>query len=180
MKIIKTFIDDLFVIKPKLYSDTRGIFFESYSKKILDDKININFIQDNESISYLGVIRGLHFQVPPYAQTKLVRCIFGKILDVALDLRKNSKTYGKHFLVKLSSKNNKQILIPKGFAHGFQVLSDSAIVTYKVDNYYNPESDSGLFWNDKDLSIEWDKTLKPIISKKDSKLNSFRNFNSPF
>ena len=127
-----------------------------------------------------GVIRGLHFQKPPYAQTKLVRCVSGKILDVAVDLRTNSKTYGKSFSIELSSENNKQLLVPKGFAHGFQVLSETAIVNYKVDEFYNPDSDSGLIWNDKDLSINWSIDVKPILSVKDLKLMSFKELKSPF
>ena len=178
MKISKTFIEDLLVIEPQLFKDERGFFYESYNKNNLD--INIVFVQDNESKSYKGVIRGLHFQAPPFDQTKLVRCVSGNILDVAVDLRKNSKTYGKSFCVELSSKNNKQLFIPKGFAHGFQVISDEAIVNYKVDNYYNPKSDSGIIWNDKDLSINWSIDVKPILSVKDLKLMPFKELKSPF
>ena len=180
MKIIKTFIKDLYVIEPQLYKDERGFFFESYNKKELNKLIKLDFIQDNESKSIKGVIRGLHFQIPPHDQSKLVSCKSGIILDLAVDLRKSSKTYGKFFSVELSSKNNKQLLIPKGFAHGFQVLSDQAIVNYKVDKYYNPDSESGIIWNDKDLSIEWNNDVEPILSIKDSKLESLKNFKSPF
>jgi dTDP-4-dehydrorhamnose 3,5-epimerase len=161
-----------------LFKDDRGFFYESYNKNNLD--INIVFVQDNESKSYKGVIRGLHFQAPPFEQTKLVRCVSGNILDVAVDLRTNSKTYGMSFSIELSSDNKKQLLIPKGFAHGFQILSETAIVNYKVDNYYNPKSDSGLIWNDKDLSIDWNLDLKPILSVKDLKLISFKELKSPF
>ena len=178
MKINKTFIEDLLIIEPQLFKDERGFFYESYNKNNLD--INIVFVQDNESKSYKGVIRGLHFQTPPFEQTKLVRCVSGNILDVAVDLRTNSKTYGKSFSIELSSENNRQLFVPKGFAHGFQVLSETAIVSYKVDNYYNPDSDSGLIWNDKDLSIDWNLDLKPILSKKDLKLISFKELKSPF
>ena len=178
MKINKTFIEDLLIIEPQLFKDERGFFYESYNKNNLD--INIVFVQDNESKSYKGVIRGLHFQAPPFEQTKLVRCVSGNILDVAVDLRTNSKTYGKSFSIELSSENNRQLFVPKGFAHGFQVLSETAIVSYKVDNYYNPDSDSGLIWNDKDLSIDWNLDLKPILSKKDLKLISFKELKSPF
>ena len=178
MKINKTFIEDLLIIEPQLFKDERGFFYESYNKNNLD--INIVFVQDNESKSYKGVIRGLHFQAPPFEQTKLVRCVSGNILDVAVDLRTNSKTYGKSFSIELSSENNKQLFIPKGFAHGFQVLSEIAIVNYKVDNYYNPKSDSGLIWNDKDLSIDWNLDLKPNLSVKDLKLISFKDLKSPF
>jgi dTDP-4-dehydrorhamnose 3,5-epimerase len=169
MKISKTFIEDLLVIEPQLFRDDRGFFYESYNKKKLDKKIKIVFVQDNESKSIKGVIRGLHFQVPPFEQTKLVSCISGNILDVAVDLRTNSKTYGKFFSIELSSENNKQLFIPKGFAHGFQVLSETAIVNYKVDEYYNPDSDSGIIWNDKDLSIDWNLGIKPVLSVKDLK-----------
>jgi len=178
MKINKTFIEDLLIIEPQLFKDERGFFYESYNKNNLDK--NIVFVQDNESKSYKGVIRGLHFQVPPFEQTKLVRCVSGNILDVAVDLRSNSKTYGKSFSIELSSVNNKQLFVPKGFAHGFQVLSETAIVNYKVDNFYNPKSDSGIIWNDKDLSIDWNLDLKPILSKKDLKLISFKELKSPF
>ncbi|MDA8589090.1 dTDP-4-dehydrorhamnose 3,5-epimerase [Flavobacteriaceae bacterium] len=178
MKINKTFIEDLLIIEPQLFKDERGFFYESYNKNNLD--INIVFVQDNESKSYKGVIRGLHFQAPPFEQTKLVRCVSGNILDVAVDLRTNSKTYGKSFSIELSSENNRQLFVPQGFAHGFQVLSEIAIVSYKVDNYYNPDSDSGLIWNDKDLSIDWNLDLKPILSKKDLKLISFKELKSPF
>ena len=180
MKINKTFIEDLLIIEPQLFKDDRGFFYESYNKNNLDKVINIVFVQDNESKSNKGVIRGLHFQAPPFEQTKLVRCVSGNILDVAVDIRKNSKTYGKSFSVELSSENNKQLLVPKGFAHGFQVLSETAIVNYKVDGFYNPDSDSGLIWNDKDLSIDWSIDVKPILSVKDLKLMSFRELKSPF
>ena len=180
MKINKTFIENLLIIEPQLFKDDRGFFYESYNKNNLDKFINIVFVQDNESKSDKGVIRGLHFQAPPFEQTKLVRCVSGNILDVAVDLRTNSKTYGKSFSIELSSENNKQLFIPKGFAHGFQVLSETAIVNYKVDNFYNPTSDSGIIWNDKDLSINWNHDLKPILSVKDLTLISFKDLKSPF
>ena len=178
MKINKTFIEDLLIIEPQVFKDERGFFHESYNKNNLD--INIVFVQDNESKSYKGVIRGLHFQAPPFEQTKLVRCVSGNILDVVVDLRINSKTYGKSFSFELSSENNKQLFVPKGFAHGFQVLSESAIVNYKVDNYYNPKSETGIIWNDKNLSIDWNLDLKPILSKKDLTFVSFKDLKSPF
>jgi len=178
MKINKTFIEDLLIIEPQLFKDERGFFYESYNKNNLD--INIVFVQDNESKSYKGVIRGLHFQAPPFDQTKIVRCISGNILDVAVDLRTNSKTYGKSFSIELSSENNKQLFIPKGFAHGFQVLSETAIVNYKVDSFYNPKSESGIIWNDKDLSIDWNLDIKPILSFKDLELISFKKLKSLF
>ena len=180
MKISKTFIEDLLVIEPQLFKDDRGFFYESYNKKKLDKNIKIVFVQDNKSKSIKGVIRGLHFQVPPFEQTKLVSCVSGNILDVAVDLRTNSKTYGKSFSIELSSENNKQLIVPKGFAHGFQVLSNEAIVSYKVDEYYNPDSDSGIIWNDKDLLIKWNHDIEPVLSKKDLNLESFKNLKSPF
>jgi len=180
MKINKTVIEDLLVIEPQLFKDERGCFYESYNKNKLDKIAKIIFVQDNESRSGKGVVRGLHFQKPPFEQTKLVRCVNGKILDVVVDLRVSSKTYGKSYSVELSSKNNKQLLVPKGFAHGFQVLSEAAIVSYKVDNYYNPKADSGIIWNDKDLSIDWNLEIKPILSDKDLKLISFKELKSPF
>ena len=180
MKINKTFIEGLLIIEPQLFKDERGFFYESYNKKKLDKIIKIAFVQDNESKSNKGVVRGLHFQLPPFEQTKLVRCVSGKILDVAVDLRTNSKTYGMSFSVELSSENNKQLFVPKGFAHGFQALSEEAIVNYKVDNFYNPKSDSGIIWNDKDLSIDWNLDLKPNLSVKDLKLISFKELKSPF
>ena len=180
MKISKTFIEDLIIIESPLFKDDRGVFYESYNKKNLDKIINVAFVQDNESKSHKGVIRGLHFQRPPFEQTKLVRCVSGNILDVAVDLRTNSKTYGKYFSIELSSENNKQLFIPKGFAHGFQVLSETAIVNYKVDSFYNPKSESGIIWNDKDLSIDWNLDIKPILSFKDLELISFKKLKSPF
>ena len=180
MKINKTFIEDLLIIEPQLFKDDRGFFYESYNKNNLDKVINVFFVQDNESKSKKGVVRGLHFQLPPFEQTKLVRCVSGKILDVVVDLRTNSKTYGKSFSIELSSENNKQIFIPVGFAHGFQVLSEEAIVNYKVDEYYNPDSDSGIIWNDEDLAIGWNLDLKPNLSLKDLKLISFKELKSPF
>jgi dTDP-4-dehydrorhamnose 3,5-epimerase len=178
MKINKTYIEDLLIVEPQLFKDERGFFYESYNKNNLNS--SIVFVQDNESKSYKGVIRGLHFQAPPFEQTKLVRCVSGNILDVAVDLRTNSKTFGKCFSIELSSENNKQLFVPKGFAHGFQVLSEEAIVNYKVDNFYNPKYDSGIIWNDKDLLIDWNLDLKPVLSVKDLKLISFKDLKSPF
>jgi dTDP-4-dehydrorhamnose 3,5-epimerase len=180
MKINKTFIKDLLIIEPQLFKDNRGFFYETYNKKNFEKIIKTNFIQDNESKSIKGVVRGLHFQLPPFEQAKLVRCVNGKILDIAVDLRLNSKTYGKFFSIELSSENNIQLFIPKGFAHGFQVLSETAIVNYKVDEYYNLDSDSGIIWNDKDLSIDWNPDMKPILSVNDLKLMSFKDLKSPF
>lgn len=180
MRIIKTFIEDLFIIEPQLFKDKRGFFYESFNLNKLNEINSHSFVQENESKSRKGVIRGLHFQKPPYTQTKIVRCVKGKILDVVVDLRKESNNFGKSFSIELSSINKKQLYIPKGFAHGFQVLSNEAVVNYKVDQYYNKISDSGIIWNDKDLSIGWNYAIKPILSKKDLNLEKFNNLNSPF
>ncbi|MBS9768829.1 MAG: dTDP-4-dehydrorhamnose 3,5-epimerase [Flavobacteriaceae bacterium] len=177
MKFIKTKIEDVIIIEPKVFGDERGCFFESFNQKEFEENIGeINFIQDNESKSKKGVLRGLHFQKPPFAQAKLVRCIKGKVLDVAVDIRKNSKTFGQHIAVELSEKNKKQLFIPRGFAHGFAVLSEEAIFAYKVDNIYKPDYESGIVWNDKDLNIDWKLNENELIlSEKDKKLNEFVN-----
>ena len=181
MKKTKTFIKDLFIIEPQVFKDDRGYFMESFKDNWFKNEFpNINFVQDNESKSTKGVVRGFHFQKPPHAQTKIIRCVSGKILNVVVDLRKTSKTYGQSFSIELSSISNKQLFVPKGFAHGFQVISDEAIVNYKVDNFYNAKSDSGIIWNDKDLSINWSIDVKPILSVKDLKLISFKELKSPF
>ena len=182
MNLIKTKLDGLVVLKPTVFKDNRGCFMESYNQNIINKLFgNINFVQDNESESSRGVLRGLHFQNPPFTQSKLVRCVKGVVLDVALDLRKNSKTYGHFETTVLSSENKEQLFIPIGFAHGFIVLSESAVLSYKVDNYYNPESESGIIWNDPDLNIDWKINKKEIIvSEKDKSLPTFNNFLSPF
>ena len=181
MKTIHEFPKGLVSVYPTVFGDERGFFLESFNKESYKEFIpDLTFVQDNLSKSKKGVLRGLHFQAPPFEQTKLVRCISGNILDVAVDLRTSSKTYGKFFSIELSSENNKQLFVPKGFAHGFQVLSETAIVNYKVDNFYNPKSDSGIIWNDKDLSINWSIDVKPILSVKDLKLISFKELKSPF
>ena len=176
MKITHSKISGLIIIEPKVYSDSRGYFFESYTNEKFKNEISqINFIQDNESMSYKGVLRGLHFQKFPYEQSKLVRCIQGEVLDVAVDLREKSKTFGEYFSIILSEKNKKQLFIPKGFAHGYVVLSDKAIFSYKVDSPYRPDFDSGIIWNDNNLKIDWilnDNEL--IISEKDKKLSTFK------
>ena len=182
MNLIKKKIDGLVVLKPTVFKDNRGYFMESYNQKNINNLLgNVIFVQDNESESSRGVLRGLHFQKPPYTQSKLVRCLKGKVLDVALDLRKKSKTYGHFETTVLSSENKEQLFVPKGFAHGFIVLSESAILSYKVDNYYNPESESGIIWNDPDLNIDWRINKTEIrVSEKDTKLQSFNNFITPF
>lgn len=175
MEIIKTSIEGLVVIQPKVFEDKRGYFMESYKENFIKENFpDIHFIQDNESKSSYGVLRGLHFQKPPFEQTKLVRVIEGEVLDVAVDLREKSSTYGKWESIILSGENKKQFLIPKGFAHGFVVLSKEAIFSYKVDNPYAPEYDSGICYNDESLDINWKiKTEKLIISTKDKELKTF-------
>lgn len=182
MKLIKTKISGLIIIEPTVYVDDRGYFFESFNQKKFEKVVGKTlFVQDNESKSHVGVLRGLHFQKPPYEQAKLVRCIEGKVLDVAVDIRKNSKTYGNHVAVILSGENKRQFFVPRGFAHGFLVLSETATFAYKVDNIYAPAYDAGIIWNDKELNIKWgfDDT-KRIISKKDSELPFFSEFETPF
>jgi len=182
MNLIKTKLDGLVVLKPTVFKDNRGYFMESYTQKNINKLLgNVNFIQDNESESSRGVLRGFHFQKPPYTQAKLVRCLKGSVLDVALDLRKDSKTYGIFETISLTEENKKQLFIPKGFAHGFIVLSKSAILSYKVDNYYNPESESGIIWNDPDLNIDWKINKNEIIvSEKDKNLPAFNEIINPF
>ena len=182
MKFLKTDITGVVIIEPTVFSDNRGYFLESFNKKNFEDKIGkIDFVQDNESKSSRGVLRGLHFQTPPFAQAKLVRCIKGSVLDVVVDIRKGSPTYGKHISIELSEDNKKQLYIQRGFAHGFAVLSESAIFAYKVDNIYAPECDAGILWNSPELKIQWGvNTDDLLISKKDSKLPSFSEFKSPF
>ncbi len=182
MNLIKTTLDGLVLLKPIIIKDRRGYFMESFHKKHTNKLIgNVKFVQENESESSRGVLRGLHFQNPPYAQAKLVRCIKGSVLDVALDLRKDSKTYGCFETTLLSEENKNQLFIPKGFAHGFVVLSETAIFSYKVDNYYNPDSESGILWNDPDLKIDWKiNKNKIIVSQKDISLPTFNNIINPF
>lgn len=156
MEIIKTAIPDLLIIKPKQFTDERGYFFESYNSKLFNEKnLNYTFIQDNESKSQFGVLRGLHYQLAPYAQTKLVRVITGKVFDVAVDLRKGSPTFAQWHGIELSGENKLQFLIPKGFAHGFIVLSNEAVFSYKCDEFYNKDSERGIFFNDPILKIDW-------------------------
>lgn len=182
MKVEQTSIEGLVVIEPEIFYDSRGYFFESYNQNLFIKKLgDFKFVQDNESKSFKGVLRGFHFQKPPFEQAKLVRCIEGEVLDVALDLRKNSSTYGKHEKVILSGDNKKQFFIPRGFAHAFLVLSETAIFSYKVDNIYAPQSDSGIIWNDPSLLINWGiDDSKLIISEKDKSLGVLKNFESPF
>ena len=182
MKVTQTKISDLIIIEPTVFGDARGYFLESYNKKKFEEVVGkTSFVQDNESKSSKGVLRGLHFQKPPFEQAKLVRCIEGEVLDVAVDIRKNSKTYGEHVAVLLSGENKRQLFVPRGFAHGFVVLSDSATFAYKVDNIYAPDHDAGIRWNDKELNIQWGLEVSEVmVSKKDAELPCFSKFKSPF
>ncbi|POY38087.1 dTDP-4-dehydrorhamnose 3,5-epimerase [Flavobacterium alvei] len=182
MKIELTFIKDLVVLTPTVFEDERGYFFESYNKsKFASLGIHIDFVQDNQSFSKRGTLRGLHYQNPPYSQTKLLRVLEGEIMDVAVDLRKDSPTYGMYFGVLLSAENKKQLLVPQGFAHGFSVLSETAVVSYKCDHYYNKQSEGGIRFDDATLNIDWGMDLKEaIVSEKDMILPNFENCNSQF
>lgn len=169
MELIETSIKGVVLLQPRLFGDDRGYFFESYSQRDFENLVcETTFVQDNESKSCYGVLRGLHFQKPPYAQSKLVRVVKGKVLDVAVDIRKGSPTFGKHVSVELSGENKRQFFIPRGFAHGFAVLSEEAVFQYKCDNFYEPECEGALAWNDPDLEIDWQLPAeKVILSEKD-------------
>ena len=182
MNIEQTAILDLIVLTPSVFEDERGYFFESYNKSKLEVLgIQINFVQDNQSFSIRGTLRGLHYQNPPFAQTKLVRVLQGEIMDIAVDLRKESPTYGKYFGIVLSSENKKQLLVPQGFAHGFSVLSETAVVSYKCDQYYDKQSEGGIRFDDVTLNIDWGMDLATaIVSEKDMILPDFKNCNSQF
>lgn len=182
MKVIKTKLAGLYVLEPHKYVDSRGYFMESYNKKELEQYIgSVQFVQDNESKSSYGVVRGLHFQKPPYAQAKLLRVVKGVVLDVAVDIRKDSPTYGQHFSIELSEDNNKQLFIPRGFAHGFSVLSEEVIFQYKCDNYYQPSSEGAILWNDPKLNIDWMiNNDSVILSDKDKNNSTFAELISPF
>ncbi len=179
MILEQTDINDVILLTPRVYKDERGYFMESYNQKKVDKLIKDNFVQDNESLSNKNVLRGLHLQVPPYAQAKLIRVIKGSILDVAVDLRQSSSTYGKHFKHILSGENKKQLYIPKGFAHGFLSLEDGTILNYKCSNYYHADSESSIAWNDPNLSIDWG-ILDPILAEKDRLAENFATFENPF
>lgn len=183
MNVIKTEIEGVLIIEPRIFEDARGYFFESFSDREFKEKVrnDINFVQDNESKSSYGVMRGLHFQRPPYAQSKLVRCVRGRVLDVAVDLRKYSATYGQHVAVELTEDNHRQFFIPKGFAHGFVVLSDEAVFQYKCDEFYHPEADGGISILDESLGIDWRiSKAAAILSEKDTKHPLLKDFDSPF
>ena len=170
MNVIKTEIPDVLIFEPKVFGEERGFFFESFNQKVFEEAVGrkVEFVQDNHSKSSKGVLRGLHYQLEPYAQGKLVRCAVGEVFDVAVDIRKSSPTFGKWIGVNLSAENKRQLWIPEGFAHGFLVLSETAEFLYKTTNYYNPQSDRGIIWNDPSLNIKWPLAEKPILSKKDS------------
>lgn len=182
MKAIKTAIEGVVIIEPRIFTDARGYFFESFSQKEFDEKVRpIRFVQDNESKSSYGVMRGLHFQQPPFSQSKLVRCVKGRVLDVAVDIRKGSPTYGQHVAVELTEDNHRQFFVPRGFAHGFAVFSETAIFQYKCDNFYAPEADGGISIKDESLGIDWQIPMEnAILSEKDIKHICLEDFVSPF
>lgn len=180
MQLISTPLEGLFIIQPRVFEDARGYFFESYNKDVFSKHgIVTEFVQDNESLSQKGVLRGLHFQNPPHAQAKLVRVIRGAVMDVAVDIRSNSPTYGKHFALELSAANKTMLFIPEGFAHGFAVLEDDTIFSYKCSRTYNKDSEDGILWSDPDLKINWG-IADPTLSDKDKTAKRFRNFKSLF
>lgn len=188
MDVIKTAIEGVVIIEPRIFGDARGYFFESFSQREFDEKVAIPqygkpiiFVQDNESMSSYGVMRGLHFQAPPFTQSKLVRCVKGKVLDVAVDIRKGSPTYGQHVAVELTEDNHRQFFVPRGFAHGFVVLSETAVFQYKCDEFYHPEADGGINIQDETLGIDWQiKMEEALLSEKDTKHACLVDFDSPF
>ena len=182
MNVIKTAIDGVMILEPRVFNDARGYFFESYSERdFLAQVGDVHFVQDNESMSSYGVMRGLHFQRPPFTQAKLVRCVRGAVLDVAVDIRKGSPTYGQHVAVELTEENHRQFFVPRGFAHGFAVLSATAIFQYKCDNFYAPQADGGISILDESLGIDWRiPTDKALLSEKDTQHPLLKDFESPF
>ena len=173
MEVIKTALDGVVIIEPTVFGDSRGYFFESYNKQRFNEAtgLDIDFVQDNQSKSCYGVLRGLHFQKPPYAQSKLVRCVRGKVLDVAVDIRKSSPTFGKYVAVELTEDNHRQLFIPHGFAHGFVVLSEEAIFQYKCDNFYHKESEGAIAWNDPEINIDWTIPFDEVMLSDKDKVN---------
>lgn len=183
IEVLKTEIPGVLIIEPKVFGDDRGYFMESYNAREFTEKtgIEINFVQDNESKSRFGVLRGLHFQFPPYTQSKLVRVVKGKVLDVAVDIRKGSPTYGKYVTCEMTEENKRQFFVPKGFAHGFCVLSDEAIFQYKCDDFYHPEAEGAIAWDDPDIAVQWPiEVEKVILSEKDKHHAYLKDFESPF
>lgn len=182
INVINTAIEGVRIIEPKIFGDERGYFYESFSRRDFDERVgHIDFCQDNQSFSHFGVLRGLHFQKPPYAQSKLVRVIVGKVLDVAVDIRRGSPTYGRHVAVELSGESHRQFFIPQGFAHGFVVLSQTALFQYKCDNFYHPEAEGSIAWDDPDIAIGWPVPHERVeLSAKDRQALAFRDFDSPF
>lgn len=183
MEVIKTEIDGVLILEPRIFGDARGYFFESFNAKEFAEKtgLEVNFVQDNESMSRYGVVRGLHFQKPPYTQSKLVRVVKGRVLDVAVDIRKGSPTYGKYVAVELSAENHRQLFISKGFAHGFSVLSEEVVFQYKCDAYYAPQSEGAIIWNDPSIGIDWKVGNEDVLlSDKDRNHPTLCEFESPF
>lgn len=183
MEVIKTDIDGVVILEPRVFKDARGYFFESFSQREFNEKVapGVTFVQDNESMSTRGVMRGLHFQRPPFTQAKLVRCVRGAVLDVAVDIRKGSPTFGRHVAVELSEDNHRQLYIPHGFAHGFVVLTDTAVFQYKCDNYYAPQADGGISIQDPTLGIDWHIDIADaILSDKDLRHPLLADFDTPF
>ena len=188
MNVVKTAIEGVVIIEPHVFKDSRGYFFESFSQREFDEKVaipqygkSIIFVQDNESMSSYGVMRGLHFQVPPFTQSKLVRCVKGSVLDVAVDIRNDSPTFGQHVAVELTEENHRQFFVPRGFAHGFAVLSETAVFQYKCDNFYAAQADGGISILDASLGIDWKiPTEKALLSEKDTKHALLKDFDSPF
>ena len=188
MNVVKTAIEGVVIIEPYVFKDSRGYFFESFSQREFDEKVaipqygkSIIFVQDNESMSSYGVMRGLHFQVPPFTQSKLVRCVKGSVLDVAVDIRNDSPTFGQHVAVELTEENHRQFFVPRGFAHGFVVLSETAVFQYKCDEFYHPEADGGINIQDETLGIDWQiKMEEALLSEKDTKHACLADFDSPF
>ena len=183
MRIIQTAIEGVLIIEPKVFGDSRGYFFESFNAREFREKtgIDVTFVQDNESRSRYGVLRGLHFQLPPFAQSKLVRCVRGKVLDVAVDIRRGSPTYGKYVSCELSEENHRQMFLPKGIAHGFAVLSPDAVFQYKCDEFYHPEAEGALMWDDPEISIKWPIPVSEVeLSAKDRQHPYLKDFDSPF
>ncbi len=182
MNVIKTEIPDVLILEPHVFNDARGYFFESYSQRVFDREVGpVRFVQDNESKSSYGVLRGLHFQKPPFAQAKLVRVIHGRVLDVAVDIRVGSPTYGNWVSCELTEDNHRQFFIPQGFAHGFSVLSETAVFQYKCDNFYNPQSEGAIIWNDPQLNIDWQLPEQDILLSDKDRLNPLlADFQSPF